>query len=192
MFTRQRFKVHQAASEEQVTGKDEERLERSSTLPGSRCSHPSPSLQASCTLPLQLLVLCTPTLAPAASQVWIQGLELMVRASPKWCFPSTGCLFLAREVRSGPRCLLDCQPQSRRAKCKWKSRTEGVCAGAESAGQLCLPQEHPGSCCISPECQVPSGSQGAGDYLCSQRDFGTPAQGFPCPLEEHRLPGAGG
>lgn len=80
-------------------------------------------------------------------QDWIQGLELMVRKSPKWSFPSAGCLFLDMEARSGPRSLLDFQHQSRRAKCKWKSRTEGVCAGADGAGQRCLPQVHPGSCC---------------------------------------------
>lgn len=139
--------MHQVASKKQVSGKGEERQERSFTPQDSCCSHPHPSLHAPCTLPLQFLIFCIPTLAPAPNQDWIQGLELMVRGSPKWHFPSTGCIFLDMEARSGFRCLLDCQPQSRRAKCKWKSRTEGVCAGADNAGQHCLPQVHPGSCC---------------------------------------------
>lgn len=139
--------MHQAANKKQVTGKGEEKQERSSTLQDSCCSHPHPSLHAPCTLPLWFLIFFTLTPAPALSQDWIKGLELMARGSPKWCFPSTGCLFPDMEARSGFRPRLDCQPQSRRAKCKWKSRTEGACAGVDSGGQHCPPQVHPGSCC---------------------------------------------
>lgn len=84
-------------------------------VPHAPCAHPGPR--------------------PEPSLRWLQGLarisplpEEMGRESPRQCFPSARCLSLATEAGSGPRSLLDHQPQSRRAKLKWKSKIDRVCA----------------------------------------------------------------